>query len=60
VLEYCGTMVALELSGDTPEGARGNGSWCHNQPAPGTWWMKRVGKRSAGRMLEQRTWEERP
>lgn len=30
------------------------------QPPPGTWVMKRVGKRAAGRVLDGRTWDEFP
>lgn len=46
-------MIAIQRNGDMPQGMGGpDGDWCEHQPAPGSWWMVRVGKKAAGRLLD--------
>lgn len=54
--------AAVELGGDVPQEHLADGITFHvdHQPAPGSWWMERVGKKAAGRELDGRTWDEFP
>lgn len=36
------------------------GDYCDYQPPPGSWWMARVGRRTAGHILDGREWREFP
>ena len=54
------TVVAVQPDGATPQGWTRRDEFCDHQPAPGSWWMRRVGKKAAGRLLDGRTWDEYP
>lgn len=45
-------MITIQHNGDMPQGMGPDGDWCEHQPASGSWWMIRVGKKAAGRLLD--------
>jgi hypothetical protein len=55
-----GSGCAVNLDGSRPVTWTSRGLATTSYPAPGAWWMARVGKGRAGRELDGRTWDEYP
>lgn len=52
--------VCMETSVCIPQAISGRYEWCHYQPRLGSWWMYRIGKKKAGRLLDGRLWDQSP
>lgn len=54
--------VVLQRNGVQPCGMQNDEHWIHHQPDPGEnpWWFLSTGKKTAGRLLDGRTWDEMP
>jgi protein gp37 len=54
--------VCLEVDGSSLCGIEHGKYWCTGQPRPECrpWWLWRVGRKKAGRLLDGRTWDEFP
>lgn len=53
-------LVAFETSGEKPKGKCKGEFWSHHPPSKSAWWMAKVGKNAAGRLLEGQEWNQFP
>jgi protein gp37 len=53
-------IIALEAGGYIPHWEKGNQDRIDCQPSPSAWWMVRVGRRKAGRLLDGREHNDLP